>query len=137
MCNDSSSSYNNNNKGNVTTAEMGIGIEIEIEVCHQTAVTTINAGISSCRGKGRDSGLGTKTSQHRINRIKEGISKMKEGISRMKEGISRTKGEISGMKEGINRIRDTDRDDMIRSLSTNKAPNSIRDLGKMTRLIGI
>ena len=48
----------------------------------------------------------------------------------MKEGINR-------MKEGINRIRDKDRDDMMRSLSTNKALNSTRDLGKMTRLIEI
>ena len=136
MCNDSSSSCNNNssnnnNKGNVTTAGTGMGIEIEIEigieieVYHRTAVTTFNAGIRNCRGrgKGKDSGLGIKTSQHRISKIRGGISRMKEGINRM--------------KEGINRIRDKDRDDMMRSLSTNKAPNSIRDLGKMTRLTEI
>ena len=134
MCNDNSSSCNNNsssnnnNMGNVMIAGMGIetGIGIEIEVYHQTAV--INAGISNCRGKGRDSGLGIRTSQHRINKIRGEISRTKEGISRMKGGINRMKG-------GINRIRD--RDDMMRSLSTNKAPNSIKDLGKMTRLIGI
>ena len=161
MRNDSSSSYNNNNssssssnnnKGNVTTAGMGIeigtGIEIEIGLYHRTDVTTINAGISNCKGKGRDrdGGLVIKMSQHRINKIREGISRMKGEISRMKGEISRMKGEISKkkgeisrmkgeisrMKGEIGRIRDKDRDDMMRSLSTNKPPNSIRDLGKMS-----
>ena len=153
MRNDSGSSYNNNNsscsssnnKGNVTTAGMGIeigsGIEIEIELYHRTVVTTINAGISNCKGKGRDrdGGLVIKMSQHRINKIREGISRMKGEISRMKGEISkkkgeisRMKGEISRMKGEIGRIRDKDRDDMMRSLSTNKPPNSIRDLGKMS-----